>query len=323
MNITSGPIARPTKLLIYGVEGIGKTTLISKLKQLGVRPLFLDTEAGTLDVDCQRTPVTKFAELETTVTEFIQDDQFNALVVDTVTSLEPIVEAAILERTKKKRMADFEYGKGSVLLREEFDRLLLLVFDPVIAAGKHVIFIGHSEVQRTQLPELIEGFDRYQVALDKRVSATLRQWADHVFFANWDYAVVENSKDEARGVQGKGRALYTTHTAAFDAKNRAGLSDKLEWKVESLTPLFKPGKAPLAERWDEFVKAFGTPDPTNLFRFLRSRFPTFNEGNFSVVPANYVKGALNRPDEFRSAINEFIGETPQTVETQPAAPVES
>ena len=50
LNITSGRVARPQKLVFYGVEGIGKTSLAAQTPD----PLFIDTEGGTAHLDVRR-----------------------------------------------------------------------------------------------------------------------------------------------------------------------------------------------------------------------------------------------------------------------------
>ena len=52
LNITSGRIARPQKLVIYGSEGIGKTSLAAQCPD----PLFIDTEGGSSHLDVRRLP---------------------------------------------------------------------------------------------------------------------------------------------------------------------------------------------------------------------------------------------------------------------------
>ena len=50
LNITSGRIARPQKIVIYGPEGIGKTSLAAQCED----PVFIDTEGGTAHLDVRR-----------------------------------------------------------------------------------------------------------------------------------------------------------------------------------------------------------------------------------------------------------------------------
>ena len=50
MNITSGVIASAQKVVVYGPEGIGKSTFASQFP----RPLFIDTEGSTKKLNVQR-----------------------------------------------------------------------------------------------------------------------------------------------------------------------------------------------------------------------------------------------------------------------------
>ena len=51
IQITRGAAQKPQKVVIYGVEGIGKTTLAAQFPN----PLFIDTEGGTEGYDVART----------------------------------------------------------------------------------------------------------------------------------------------------------------------------------------------------------------------------------------------------------------------------
>jgi hypothetical protein len=321
IDLTSGVLARPTKLLIYGVAGLGKTTLAARLTKLGKKVVFIDTEQGTLHVDVQRVFVNTKAKLDAVI-KWLRDEphEFDTVTIDTITGLESVMENVVLANKKKDRMADFDFGKGSVYLREEFERFLFGPLDELVARGLNVILIGHSQIQRMQLPELVEGFDRYELAMDKKVSASIRQWCDHVLFGNWDYKVTENERRETRGIAGKGRILHAQHSAAFDAKNRAGLPEKLEWKVEALAPLFESVPAPQNAQsdpqalWEELVRAMAARrvEGPLLWNFLQNRFPRLKDFEESqllpveflgrVIPLEYVQRALAKPDAFAKAI---------------------
>ena len=51
LNITKGVVKSAMKVVIYGPEGIGKTTLASRFPD----PLFIDAEGGTKFLDVSRT----------------------------------------------------------------------------------------------------------------------------------------------------------------------------------------------------------------------------------------------------------------------------
>ena len=181
IEIVSGPLIRPDKTLIYGIEGIGKTTLVANIgKEFKRRILFLDTEAGTR-LEVERVHIRSMKDWDQTF-EFLLKEKhpYDTVAIDTVSSAEPFVEAIILEQKrvtssgrKVTRMADYEFGKGSVFLREEFDRILYLQLDELIRLGITVIMVGHAQINRVNLPELIEGFDRYELAMDRKVAGTI------------------------------------------------------------------------------------------------------------------------------------------------------
>ena len=50
MNITKGVIAKAQKVVIYGPEGIGKTSIASQFPN----PVFIDTEGSTNNMDVLR-----------------------------------------------------------------------------------------------------------------------------------------------------------------------------------------------------------------------------------------------------------------------------
>ena len=52
MEITRGKIQTAQKIVLYGPEGIGKTTFASRFPE----PLFIDTEGSTRQLDVARLP---------------------------------------------------------------------------------------------------------------------------------------------------------------------------------------------------------------------------------------------------------------------------
>ncbi len=52
LKISKGRLRKPLRVVMYGVEGIGKTTLASQFP----KPIFLDTEGSTVHIDVDRVP---------------------------------------------------------------------------------------------------------------------------------------------------------------------------------------------------------------------------------------------------------------------------
>ena len=73
--------AAALKVVLYGPEGIGKSTFASMFP----RPVFIDTEGSTSHMDVTRTPTPRsWTELNLQVDYFIQHPQeLGTLVIDT------------------------------------------------------------------------------------------------------------------------------------------------------------------------------------------------------------------------------------------------
>ena len=118
LNITSGRVARPQKLVLYGVEGIGKTRLAAQTPE----PLFIDTEGGTAHLDVRRLqkPAT-WDELITLIKEVAATPEVcRTLVIDTADWAEQMCIDFICAKYKQPGIESFGYGKGYTYLAEEF-----------------------------------------------------------------------------------------------------------------------------------------------------------------------------------------------------------
>ena len=241
LNITSGVQPRAQRVVIYGVEGIGKTTLASQAPD----PLFIDTEGGTAHLDVKRLPRPKdWKELLALTGEAAREpDAYGTLVIDTMDWAEQLLVEHVLKKYEKKGIEDFGYGKGYVYLAEEFAQLLRAL-DQVIAAGRHVIVTAHAMMRKQELPDEAGAFDRYELKLSKKIAPMVKEWADALLFCNYKTMVVITDSKTGKGrAQGAKRVIYTTHGACWDAKNRFGLADELPMEFSSIATLFAPAEA--------------------------------------------------------------------------------
>lgn len=241
MNITSGIQPRAQRVVIYGVEGIGKTTLAS----MAPDPLYIDTEGGTAHLDVKRLPRPQdWKQLLELVREAAgEPEAYGTLVVDTMDWAEQLLVEHVLKKYEKKGIEDFGYGKGYVYLAEEFAQLLRAL-DRVIAAGRHVIVTAHAMMRKQELPDEAGAFDRYELKLSKKIAPMVKEWSDALLFCNYKTMVVITDGKTGKGrAQGARRVIYTTHGACWDAKNRAGLADELPMEFGSIAALFAPAEA--------------------------------------------------------------------------------
>lgn len=234
MKIIKGKQQHAVRAVIYGPEGIGKSTLASQFP----KPLILDTEDGTGQLDVDRVKCDDWSTLEGALHDLKRDRHgYQTVVIDSADWAERQIVLHILDKAKKRSIEDFGFGKGYVMVAEHVARLLT-VADQLVADGMHVVFVAHCKVQRTSPPDMDEGFDRFELKLSKHTAPLFKEWCDLLAFTNYHTTVVEGADGRARGRGGKERLMHVERAAAYDAKNRYGLSSPLPMTIASLAPIF-------------------------------------------------------------------------------------
>ena len=266
LKITNGKIIRPQKLVIYGPEGIGKSTLAAKAPD----PLFIDTEGGTAHMDVARVEKPEsWEQLIATVNEVAADPTVcKTLVLDTADWAEAICIKDVCAKYKKAGVEEFGYGKGYTYIAEEFSRLLAAL-DKVIAAGIHVVITAHAKMRKFEQPDEMGAYDRWEMKLSKQVAPLLKEWCDTLLFLNYKTFVV-TSENDTKKAQGGKRVMYATHHVCWDAKNRAGLPDEMDLDFEKIRPLFATA-APAAKPAPVEQKAEQRPQAASLLGELRAK----------------------------------------------------
>ncbi len=224
-NITRGVQAAPVRVLLYGVEGVGKSTFGANAPN----PIFIGAEDGTGCLDVARYPQPEsFSEAVEAVRDLTAaDHDFKTLVLDTLDWLEPLVWAEVCRKGGKANIEDFGFGKGYIAAVDEW-RILLASLEALRRAKQmHIVLLAHSWLKTFKNP-MDEDYDRYEMKLHAKAAGLLREWVDAVLFANYETIAAKNEKTKrVRGVSTGARLLHTTHSAAWDAKNRYSLPERL------------------------------------------------------------------------------------------------
>lgn len=253
MNITRGIKKTAVRGVLYGFEGIGKTSFAAALPD----PLFLDLEEGTSQLDVARVGIATANDLRYSIAELIKDAQgFKSVVIDSADWAERVVADALLAENRKKSIEDFGFGKGFTMLAEEFAKLLGSL-DLLISKGINVWFIAHAKTVRVSPPDMVDGYDRYELKLGKHTAPILKEWADVLLFANYETQIVKGNDGKLKGDGGKRRLIHCERSAAWDAKNRYGLPETVEMPKGKLpteiaaiftaSPAAKPAQAKPAQ----------------------------------------------------------------------------
>lgn len=242
-KIERGARPKPVKAVLYGVEGVGKTTFAA----MWPGAVFIDVEDGSGHYDVARLPrPDSWLKLLEEIEAAARMGEVGTLVIDTVDAAEALCIRRVLEKHKAVGIESVGggYGKGYTYLAEEFGKLFAAL-DKVVDAGKNVLVVAHAQIKRFAAPDEAGEYDRWELKLQKKDDPIVKEWCDLLLFANYKNDVIvsdDGKKMKASG--GKKRAMYATHSAAYDAKNRLGLPDSMKFdfaEIADKVPSFAGG----------------------------------------------------------------------------------
>lgn len=238
MRIITGKQAGALKTVIYGPEGIGKSTLAARFP----RPLFIDTEGSTRHMDVARMEKPSSWTMLLEQVRYIRNTPgvCETLAIDTADWAEQLCIRSICASKEIGGIEDMGYGRGYVYLAEEFGKLLNLL-EEVVDRGVHVVLTAHAMMRKFEQPDEMGAYDRWELKLQKKTAPLVKEWSDLLLFANYKtIAVATDEKGKKFKAQGGRRVLYTAHHPCWDAKNRLDLPEELPLDFTALAPYIFP-----------------------------------------------------------------------------------
>lgn len=250
-QVKKGKIQKPHLLIIYGPDGVGKSSFCADAPM----PLFMASEDGTNNLDVARLPeVTSFEMIIRGLKEMITDvHPYQSLVIDSLDWMENMIYEAVATEKKVKSIEDIPYGKGYMFALDKWREIMRLLMALRETKGMNILCIAHAKIKKFEDPSTPAGYERYQLKLQTGAStdaaALWREFVDTVLFAN--YVTEVSGEDKKRGFGDGTRMIYTERRPGFDAKNRLGL----------------PYSLPLS--WAEFSEAAAKGEPDSPDQMLR------------------------------------------------------
>lgn len=244
-NIVQGRAREPWKGIIYGDNGVGKTTFASQADNV----LLLDLEGNTSHLLAPRQSIKTFEAFGSCLKALLETDHTcKNLVIDSLDSLETFakdwVERAYKGTTK------LEYGgKARETLR--LFPILIEQLDKLRAQkGMNIILICH-DVLRTHQESDLPSYSRRELSLDPKISAQFQNWSNFIFYAEKER--VFTAPDRANSYSKKKILRTNLDKRILRTNGHPGLLAKNTWSLPEILDL-----EPTKECWNEFIGLIDT-----------------------------------------------------------------
>lgn len=242
-NIRTGQPNKPPRIMIYGLPGLGKTSLAAEFPS----PVFLQTsEEFPSGVDAAT-----FGKLNT-YDEFQQaiaalksgGHQYRTVVLDHLAEFEALLLDKVCRDNHWRNIEAPGYGRGYAVTKDYWktfvDDILSLRDNP----GMCVILLGHVEILTFPNPSGPE-FQRFDLLLDKRARPIVTAKMDACLMLG-QMMTTKDAGGHAIASGGEGRWIFTSGRPEMLAKNRYGMPDRIKYEIgngfEVMKPYFKKPK---------------------------------------------------------------------------------
>ena len=225
-NIRKGKTKQPPRLLIYGSEGVGKSSIAANSQS----PIFIPTEDGLDQIDCESFPLSRnFEEFISYVTALANEEhKYRTVVVDTIDWLERLIWDHCCQAygVKSIEKVDGGFGKGYVIALTYWRQVIDLLRKLRDEKGMIIVLLAHAKVENFADPES-SPVSRFSPRIHKAAASLVSEWVDAVLLATRELGA-------SRGVKGGDRIFRTVGSPSCVAKNRYSLPEILPFDWNAL-----------------------------------------------------------------------------------------
>lgn len=233
MKILKGQDLSAPKILLYGLAGVGKSTLANTLR----KPIFIDFEGGLGAIGPDRTPqITDLDVFYECLVELYRKAkegkrEYDTIVIDSADwMVRKIVEKAAgidaNNLTETLNKSNGGYGNGAQVLMNHVRTKLLPTLVALNKQGYGICLVAHAEV-KSLMDEDGVNTDRVAPKIDEKTMHVFVEWVDHVLY-------LKHVGDE--------RYLVFESDANVLAKNRLGRTGEVKLSEVDLNKILENKK---------------------------------------------------------------------------------
>jgi hypothetical protein len=236
-------------MLIYGPEGVGKTTLAAKFPL----PVFLQTEdgcPGKLNINTFGTLDSYKLVREALSFLASEPHEYRTIVIDSLDALEPLIWRDVCATQGWSSIESPGYGKGYIVVDSWWLDIHAGLNFLRRELGMMVVLLAHSAIETINDPRAAS-YTSYQLRLHKRARGLVQDAMDFIGFLAPDLNIQTEDagfgKKRTRADGGSTRWLHCEGRPSFTAKNRYGLPAKIMIPLNfdygaTLAPYFPPAR---------------------------------------------------------------------------------
>lgn len=284
LHVASAKSNQPDRIVIYGVEGVGKTTFGAQAPA----PIFLCAEDGVRSLDVPKL-LTSHGDDPKTFNDVLdclgclisEEHSYRTLVVDTVDWLEPLIKADTMATFCQGDEGKYDaFGRGLKMSIGNWRKLLVMLDAVRTSKNMEIILLAHAQLKAEESPTVGQEVKRYAMKIPgspgASPSALLREWCDSLLFATFEEVRREESPGKIKANPTGRRVLKTQRAMMWEAKTR--------WKL--------PVEMPLS--YEAYAKARG----------VLSRLPEFRQKAQAALAALAAHPAIKDMESEVSAAQE-------------------
>jgi hypothetical protein len=231
MKISTGIIREPHFVLLYGADGIGKTTFAAEAP----KPIIVGPEGGSSRINVARAMgISTYQDVVNSI-RWLRNEKhdYQSVGIDSLDWIEPLLWKHVCEMFKVQSIEDVMggFGKGYTEAVAQWAKLIEEIKDLRNNRQMNIIAIAHAHTKTVNDPMYPMAYDRHMLKLNDKASAKWREAVDCVLFAAFEDTVFKVNKGDRKAKAddsgGGNRKIFTVRRAAYDAKNRLGLPAEL------------------------------------------------------------------------------------------------